>query len=117
MFAYTLSLTFWLLRLSLVFKDSIYQVNIKLHKILKYYIACCVIICFVVLLTSWILAISSNNGYINTYCVRKLNIIDFIPYMYSDKIENSNDELITLTYNYKLNNFFSCDIKHGIISS
>ena len=101
--AYLSIILFWFLRLKLVFKDSIYAISKRFAVIFTTWIAtACIISISMISIVSYTMMMDiSNNDTSNVFCKYRIDVIDFIPYIYDDK---------NYSYEYKLNNFHLCTI-------
>ena len=101
---YLALILFWFLRLKFVFKDSIYTISKRFNTIFTTWITSSVLISISVILIMFYVTLMdiNNNDKSDIFCKYPIKVVDFIPYLYSDK---------NYSYSYKLNNFHLCTIK------
>ena len=91
---------YWLLRLKLVFAGTKYQSSNKFYFIMIIWIAFGAITGLGIVITGISIVSSDKSNQNDKFCVGKVKIQDFFPYLY----HQTNDE-----YKYKINNFYKCD--------
>ena len=110
---YPASILFWFFRLVKIFNGTIYGVSVKFQRI------CILIFVIIVILSTActfggiIVSYRNDNGNwtsdnSQTFCREKYNVVDFLPIL-----QESNK----ISYNYKINNFYTCDVKSDHLSS
>ena len=110
---YPASILFWFFRLVKIFDGTMYGVSVKCQRICTLIFVIMATISTTCLFISIIISYRNENGdwtsdNSQTFCRKKYNIMDFLPILQESK---------TISYNYKINNFYTCNVKSDHPSS
>ena len=92
--SYSCLILFWYFRLRIVFSGTIYQLSDKFYKYTTIWIVSQMssTIVLIIAVYAWIFVLSVDDTYKPTdlFCIRKYDIVDFFPYVITDKDDSSS---------------------------